>query len=490
MGAITRDPAGAVQGRYDLIVIGGGIYGAMLLLEATRRHLRALLVEKDDFGGHTSFNSLRIIHGGLRYLQGLDLKRFRESVAERQWFLRTFPALVKPLPCLMPLYGEGLRRPAILRAALTANDLLSAKMRRTGPASSQLPVGKILAADETRQLFPGVDRTGLQGSALWFDACMPDSQRVLVETLRWACGRGASALNYVEATGLLTWQGKVRGILACERQTRVSREYRAGVVINAAGPWCREWGRQFAPDQPSLFQPSLAWNILLDRQPPADHALALTPRKPGAQTYFLVPWKGKLLAGTGHAPWPGKNRSVPQPSPEQMTEFLAGLNAGAPGLDFTPEEIVHVFAGLLPAARPGTARIATREAIVDHGRAGGPEGFFSISGVKFTTARLVAQKTLSRIFPGVARPSVWSEQIGNRPRGIFLNGEPNRKDAWSPNGAGSMDGLRALIAEEAVCQRDDLYFRRTDLWLHPDGEGLQDLEIPLPAPHETGLEPA
>jgi glycerol-3-phosphate dehydrogenase len=128
MGIITRDPVGAVRGRYDLIVVGGGIYGVMILLEASRRRLNALLVERDDFGGQTSFNSLRIIHGGLRYLQTLDLHRFRESVSERQWFLRTFPDLIRPLPCLMPLHGDGLRRPPVLRAALAANDFLSSRV--------------------------------------------------------------------------------------------------------------------------------------------------------------------------------------------------------------------------------------------------------------------------------------------------------------------------------------------------------------------------
>ena len=111
---------------YDLIVVGGGIYGAFLTLDAAHRGLRTLLLEKEDFGGQTSFNTLRIVHGGLRYLQSLDLHRFRESVRERTWFLRHLPDLVEPLACLMPLYGNGLKRPIVLRAALTLNDLLSA----------------------------------------------------------------------------------------------------------------------------------------------------------------------------------------------------------------------------------------------------------------------------------------------------------------------------------------------------------------------------
>jgi glycerol-3-phosphate dehydrogenase len=286
---------------------------------------------------------------------------------------------------------------------------------------------------------------------------MPDSQRVLMETLRWACGRGATALNYVEATALSTWKGRVRGILACDRQSRISREYRAGVVINATGPWCPELGKRFAHDRPALFHPSLAWNILLDRQPPAEHALALTPRKPGAQTYFLVPWKGKLLAGTGHAPWQGK-MGPPQPSEKQLVDFLAGLNLAAPGLEFTRAEIRHVFSGLLPAARPGTASLAKREMIVDHGREGGTAGLYSVAGVKFTTARRVAEKMLDGIFRQ-ATPDDLPENALNSCRGIFLNDPP------SGGHNETMRQIDEIALEESVCCLEDLLMRRTDLWL-------------------------
>lgn len=117
---IRRDPAAAAQESYDLIVIGGGIYGIALALESSRRGWRPLLLERGDFGGETSLNSLGIVHGGLRYLQSLDIIRFRESVAERRWFLAHFPDLVEPLKCLMPLYGGGLRRRSVIAAALSA----------------------------------------------------------------------------------------------------------------------------------------------------------------------------------------------------------------------------------------------------------------------------------------------------------------------------------------------------------------------------------
>ena len=99
---IARRPAASAARAYDLVVVGGGIHGVALAFEASRRGYRAVLLERADFGGGTSWSSLRIVHGGLRYLQSLDLRRFRESAAEQRWFLRHFPDLVRPLPCLMP----------------------------------------------------------------------------------------------------------------------------------------------------------------------------------------------------------------------------------------------------------------------------------------------------------------------------------------------------------------------------------------------------
>ncbi|MFB3103980.1 MAG: FAD-dependent oxidoreductase, partial [Pseudomonadales bacterium] len=132
--------------QFDLIVVGGGIYGACLVLESARRGLRPLLLERDDFGGGTSWNSLRIVHGGLRYLQHLDLARYRLSASEQAWWLNQFPDQVQPLSCLLPLYNRGLRSTHLMRAALWMNNHLGALVRRQSfgdRASSCLPNGQV-----------------------------------------------------------------------------------------------------------------------------------------------------------------------------------------------------------------------------------------------------------------------------------------------------------------------------------------------------------
>lgn len=468
MASIDRQPAGAAQQQYDLIIIGGGIYGAMLSLEACQRGLRSLLLERGDFGEHTSFNSLRIIHGGLRYLQTLDLHRFRESVGERRWFLKTFPDFISPMPCLMPLYGDGLRRRPILATALRINDFLSKGRNRGVRPEWHLPRGKLIDVNQTRSIFPAVNPDRLKGGAIWYDACMPNSQRLLITVIKWACGLGATALNYVEALKLLKHKKAVAGVSAVDRESGETHEYHANVVINAAGPWCRDIAARFDQDQPSLFQPSLMWNVLLDREALSHHAIAVTPRKINGQTYFMVPWKGKLFAGTGHVPWEKGTLTQPKPSTHKLREFLDDLNLAVPGLELSLSDILHVFPGLLPVTKAGGVTLTVREVILDHGARNGPSGLWSVSGVKFTTARLVAEKTLRRIFPrempqkGSPEKTFHPSQCAQPESGTF-------DYDWLPDSDGYAwkEPLQALVQEESVQHLDDLIFRRTTLWENP-----------------------
>ena len=470
---IARDPREAAARRWDLIVVGGGIYGAILLLEAARRGLSGLLVERDDFGGATSWNSLRIVHGGLRYLQTLDLPRFRESVAERRSWLLAFPDLVEPLTCLMPLYGRGLRRPAVLRLALAANDLLSARRNRGVRADRRIARGRLLSAAETAALFPAVGRAGLAGGALWHDAAMPDSQRLLVEVLRWAASRGAAALNYTAAEGLLVERGRAAGVTAHDRLTGSSIELHAPVVVNCAGPWCREVARRLDRDVPALFSPALAFNLFLDREPPSPAAVAVSPPRPGAGTYFLVPWKGGTLVGTCHLPAGDRgDRGDPSvasdrgPSAAEVRLLLDDLDAAVPGFGARQEEVLRVHWGLLPARRPGGALPGSRPVIHDHGRGGGPEGLWSVSGVKLTTARRVAEETLRRIAARRSRPlPPASDDPRPSPAPPLPLPEIARLFASDPEAAAGY--VARLAAAESVVEPDDLLLRRTDWGVHP-----------------------
>jgi glycerol-3-phosphate dehydrogenase len=459
--AIERRPMDAAESRYDLIVVGGGIYGVALGLEAARRGYRSLLLERDDFGGATSWASLRIIHGGLRYLQSLDLPRFLESDGERRWFRRHFPDLVRPLPCLLPLYGRGLRRPAMLRLGMAVNDLVSASRDFGVRGGSGLPRGRILDPRETAALFPQVDRNGLIGAALWHDAVMSSSERLVIEMLRWACGCGSRALNYVEAETLVTEGGRVQAVDARDRVTGRRLRFHAARVVNATGPWSRIFARRADRDLPGLFRPALAFNLLLDRQPIAEVAVAVAAPRAGSRTYFVLPWNGRMLVGTFHAVAPA-GAVEPAVSGEQVAQFLDDLNDAVPGLGLAARDVRHVYAGLLPARAEGDAEPATREVIHDHGAAGGPQGLYSVSGVKFTTARSVAEKALRLVF---AQPGLQQTLHVERPGRLLDLSEQCRRSSRPllderRNAAGA--DLRGIVDDEAVIDLEDLLLRRTD----------------------------
>jgi glycerol-3-phosphate dehydrogenase len=462
---IRRDPEHAGSRPHDLIVIGAGIYGVAMTLEAARRGLRVVLVERDDFGGATSWNSLRILHGGLRYLQTLDLPRFFDSVAERRWFCRHFPELVAPLSCLMPLYGRGMKRPSIFRVALKMNDVLSLRRNAGVAPDRHLPGGGVLSARQTLDRYPAAPQDGLQGGGLWYDVVMPNSQRVLIEMLHWACAAGAIALNYTSAQELRLDQGAVHGMQALDRISGHTVRLEAPVVYNCTGPWSRALGKQFDRDLRTLFEPSLAFNVLLDRAPLSDAALAVEP--PGGPLYFMYPLNGRIFAGTSHWPWSGA-ADRPQPTAEQLETFLDDLNRSAPGLQVTKDHVLRVFSGLLPARRPGSRQLAVREALLDHGRHGGPQGLFSLAGVKYTTARRVAATALRL---------AWRDR-GGLPdyvptiRPLMDNGVDRADPGWlfKTSAPEAADILRRMVAEESVIHLDDLLLRRTDWLANPHTE--------------------
>ena len=456
--AISRQLDEAADRPHDLIVIGGGIYGACLTLEAARRGLRPLLLERDDFGGATSWNSLRIVHGGLRYLQTLDLPRYRRSVAEQSWWLENFPDLISPLRCLMPLYGMGLRRNSILRMALLANHLLAGSMRR-GRHAGILPRGSVLQPHATTELFPDVDQQELRGGAVWWDALITSPQRLLIEVLRWAGACGASMLNYVEATELQIHQRRVVGVGAVCGESGRALSFQAPCVVNCAGPWAQQLAAKFDDQVPAFFQPSVAFNVLLDRRPLSSAALCVSPKTPQARTYFVVPHGNYMLAGTVHRGC--TSGDVAAASEELVPNVIDDLNATIPSLKLRQHEILRVFTGVLPAEARGSATQKKRPVIYDHLRHGGPAGLVSVAGVKYTTARAIAEDTL--------RLLQQSRQLSWRPYRATIR--PSAADqlnllefpgAWQTAPDSLAQGLRELIQDEAVVHLDDLLLRRTE----------------------------
>jgi glycerol-3-phosphate dehydrogenase len=463
-----RDCRKAANTEYDAIIVGGGIYGVTLALEAGRRGLKTLLLEKGDFGEYTSFNSLKIVHGGLRYLQSLDLPRFKESITERSWFLRHFPKRVEPLPCLMPLYGRGMKRPAVFRIALWLNHLLSLERNKGLDANRVLPMGGIASIDETKKIFPLVNTKGLQGSALWYDACMPDSQLLIMDLLQYACETGTTALNYCPVTSITTGGGGgVKGVVATDRATGEDIGFRATTVINSCGPWSPETISGLLGQEEALYRPSLAWNVSFNRPSLSDHALAVQGPASGSRILFVTPWKGRIFVGCGHEPWL-RNIEKPMPNEQQMNTFIDEVNDAVPGLKLSLSDVHRVFAGFLPTVEKGSNVLTKREVIIDHGAKGGPSGLYSIGGIKFTTARLVAEK-------------IWGMVGGKNP--AFLSKPapmPVVRQSFYQSGPMTTEAIAKLRAEDpTIVHLDDLLLRRSTLYEDADNNEMQRVAAAL-----------
>jgi glycerol-3-phosphate dehydrogenase len=488
-GRMERRPARASGRVYDVIVVGGGIYGAFVALEAGRAGLRALLLERDDFGGAASGSSLRIAHGGLRYLQSLDLRRFRRSFEERDWLRMRFPHLVHEMGCLMPLYGEGAKRPALVRAALRINDF-GVRSSGRGTLAEAWPRSRVLGRRTSRELFPAVSAEGLRGSAFWYDGFIRSTPRLLMEVLRWSSALGGTALNYVEAIEVQVRGGRVRGVRARDRASGRELVFRAPAVVNAAGASIPHLAATAGAHAPELFRPTLAFNVLLRRPPLSDQALALSPRhEPGSRTFFMVPWNGRILAGTWHGPRSAAvdgDGARAYPTERALADFLDGLNRAAPGLDADREHVARVYAGFLPGGSENAVEPRRRARIVHHADRGEAAGLVTVSGVKYTTARRVAEETVrgvvprrpgSRIRRSTRLAGLQPPQLSAALRDVLLSpaAELLRTDPARVAAA-----LTELVRNEAVVQRDDLLLRRTDWGADPaEGRDVARFLAPL-----------
>ena len=173
---MQRKPSQLTNRKYDLVVIGGGIYGACIVWDAALRGLSVALVERGDFGQETSANSLKTVHGGLRYLQDFDLNLVRMMIEERSTYLRIAPHLVQPLACITPTYSKLTKSRLILGTALKVNDI--AGFDRNKSLDREIPSSQLLSMQACQEILPDLPNEGVTGAALWHDAQIYDTERL------------------------------------------------------------------------------------------------------------------------------------------------------------------------------------------------------------------------------------------------------------------------------------------------------------------------
>lgn len=453
---MKRDLQALAANQYDIVIVGGGIYGAAIAWDAASRGLAVALVEKADFAAATSANSLKIIHGGLRYLQHGDLRRMRASIEERSTLMRIAPHLIHPLPVLLPTYGHGLMGREVMSLALLINDIVGFDRNHQLEVQKELPRGRTLSRQECLAIAPGLDSADLTGAALFYDAQVHNSERLILAFLHSAAEAGAQVANYVEAVEFLREGNRATGILARDTLTDAEFEIRARVVVHAGGPWAVRHLHQLTGEPPARTDLAKAVNIVT--RPLFDtYAVGIRSQQryedrdavlnKGTRFLFTAPWRGRTLIGTTYTIHPDEPDTL-QVTRRDIEDLLDEVNRAYPPAQLCLDDVSFVHGGLVPSngvgQSNGDVQLTKHHQIVDGARFG-MEGLFSLVGVKYTTARQVAAQLVDRIF------AHW----GQRPVASIT--------ARTPIHGGDIDDFAAFKSAERARQRRALYLQAEDL---------------------------
>lgn len=366
---------------YDLLVVGGGIHGLACAYEAASRGLRVALVDAADFGSGATFNHQKTAHGGLRSLASGHLGRARESIRERRALARIAPWFLRPLPFLVGTYRSVVKNRLALRAAFKVDAWLGRRRNDGLEPELHLPTPRLVSKAATLRLFHGIRQEGLTGGAQWYDYQIVEADRLTIAFAAAADAAGAHLANYVEATQAVLDGNRIAGMIVRDLLTDHSFQIKARVTLNAAGSRAGDVMRMFGVTR--LFPLLKAMNLVTSR-PASDMALA-APTRDG-RMLTLVPWRGRALVGTSQSATSVNAGDLTVTSAE-IEPFINDANFAFPALNLSAADITLVHRGIVPAtSRNGRVDLKSSPEILDHGN-----GAVTVVGVKFTTARAVAE---------------------------------------------------------------------------------------------------
>lgn len=432
---MKRNIKNLVDNTFDIVVVGAGIHGATIALEAAKAGFSVALLEKGDYGYSTSANSLKIVHGGIRYLQHGDFKRMRESIVSRRSMMQFAPHLVKPLACLMPTYGHGIKGHEMMRLAFGIYDLVALDKNVDISAANSLSLGRSIDKTEVQWAVPGIAEEGLTGGAVWYDALAENTERLTLEYVKEAVRYGAVAVNYTEVVDIDSDGGQIKAVVAQDNLTGEGRiRISCDRVINAAGPWVGTLvgGNSSLGSQ----QWASAVNIVVKKRLFKKYAVGLEGYtdfvdkdaliKRGKRLFFFVPWLEKYtMIGTTYKPYQGKADDLDLSKRELLQGFLDDINKVYPAGELTLSDVTFCHAGLVPMNEADdneqdSVQLDKSSLIIDHSRAEQIEGFYSIKGVKYTTAPVIAQDMVKIICKKEGRKK--------RSNGSYISVEPLNLD--------------------------------------------------------------
>lgn len=368
------------QTEWDILIIGGGATGLGAAVEAASRGYRTALIERADFAKGTSSRSTKLVHGGVRYLEQMNITLVVDALRERGHMLENAPHLVHDLSFVVPIfdlfglpyYGFGLK----------VYEWLSGKLS-FGPSH-------MLSAKETQAMLPGVRSEGLRGGVLYHDGQFDDA-RYAVSLMRTFQDLGGTAINYVEATGLIERNGKLTGLHARDLETNTAFDLQAKAVINATGVFT-EQVLAMDSDRETLLSVSQGTHFVLPPDfLPSSNAMMI-PKTSDGRVLFAIPWHGATVVGTTDEPV--ERASIEPHSMASERAFLFEHIQRYLGRRPQSSEILSVWSGLRPLVRKGGG--ATSKLSRDHTILVRPSGLVTVTGGKWTTYRRMGEDTINR----------------------------------------------------------------------------------------------
>ena len=376
------------DGELDVLVVGGGIVGVGTALDAVTRGLNTGLLEQRDLASGTSSRSSKLIHGGLRYLEMLDIGLVREALQERGLLLtRLAPHLVRPVPFLYPLTHKGWERPYV-GAGLALYDAMAA-LGRTGRSlgGMGLPRHRHLLKRQVARIAPDFKSDQIAGAIKYYD-CQVDDARLVVTVARTAVGHGAHVATRVKVTGFLREGERVVGVRAVDLETGRELEVRARVVVNAAGVWTDEIQEMVGGRGALHVQASKGIHLVVPRDRIRSEAGFITRTE--TSVLFVIPWGRHWIIGTTDTPW-SLDKAHPAASRADIDYVLEHVNAILrEPLDH--EDVEGVYAGLRPlltGESEPTSKISREHTVVTP-----VPGLVMIAGGKLTTYRVMARDAI------------------------------------------------------------------------------------------------
>ena len=428
------------KGTFDLLVIGGGMTGAGVAVDAAARGLKVALVEKGDFASGTSSKSSKMVHGGLRYLQQREICLVYENLHERQRLLNNAPNLIEPLPFLIPLFGkDGIVSKTVARSyrvALWLYDITGGL--RIGKRHKEITRAQVV------EHFPSLDVAHLVAGYLYYDA-RGDDARVALTLARTASDLGAVLANYTQVTAFThDASGRVIGasVSTCAPgETEKTIDIKARVVVNAAGVYADEVSRLEEHQHRRTLTPAKGVHISVRKDRLNCDVASVIPVPKDKRSVFVVPWEegDYIYIGTTDTAYEGPLDN-PLATSEDVDYLLNAVNT-LTSAQLTRTDVTGVWAGLRPLLQPESGKkISERTADLSrrHKVETSSEGIVLVTGGKWTTYRQMAEDTLNEVarqIPGIPKCPT---------RSLRLHGAPAKKQAIS------LPGLPASLVDHLV----------------------------------------